>query len=117
MEFGHAAWAPSAFVRNIPPTCGITPVDLPNFRHQSRGSDLFTRESTRDPVTQWHPNCSGSLGSGGALGFADPSTVVGYAYVTSQMGTTLTGDPRDVALREALYAALSASSGAPPMAA
>jgi hypothetical protein len=28
---------------------------------------------------------------------------VGYAYVTSQMGTTLTGDPRDVALREALY--------------
>jgi hypothetical protein len=43
--------------------------------------------------------------SGGALGFADPSTGVGYAYVTSQMGTKLTGDPRDVALRDALYSA------------
>jgi CubicO group peptidase (beta-lactamase class C family) len=48
----------------------------------------------------------GSPGSGGALGFADPTVRVGYAYVTSQMGTTLTGDPRDVALRDALYSAL-----------
>jgi CubicO group peptidase (beta-lactamase class C family) len=59
----------------------------------------------------------GSPGSGGALGFADPTAGVGYAYVTSQSGTTLTGDPRDVALRDALYAALPASSGAPPVAA
>ena len=49
----------------------------------------------------------GSPGSGGSLGFADPDAGVGYAYVTSQMGTHLTGDPRDVALRDALYAALS----------
>lgn len=48
----------------------------------------------------------GSPGSGGSLGFADPSAGVGYAYVTSQMGTALTGDPRDVALRHALDAAL-----------
>jgi CubicO group peptidase (beta-lactamase class C family) len=48
----------------------------------------------------------GSPGSGGSLGFADPEVGVGYAYVTSQMGTTLTGDPRDVALREALYSTL-----------
>jgi len=46
----------------------------------------------------------GSPGSGGSLGFADPAAGIGYAYVTSQMGATLTGDPRDVALREALYA-------------
>jgi len=46
----------------------------------------------------------GSPGSGGALGFADPTSGIGYAYVTSQMGTTLTGDPRDVALRDALDA-------------
>ncbi|HEX5214079.1 MAG TPA: serine hydrolase domain-containing protein [Vicinamibacterales bacterium] len=44
----------------------------------------------------------GSPGAGGSLGYADPSTGIGYAYVTSQMGTTLTGDPRDVALRDAL---------------
>ncbi len=63
------------------------------------------------------PSSFGSPGSGGALGFADPSAGVGYAYVTSQAGTTVTGDPREVALREALYAALSTSSGAPPIAA
>jgi len=49
----------------------------------------------------------GSPGSGGSLGFADPDACVGYGYVTSQMGTTLTGDPRDVALRDALYSALA----------
>jgi CubicO group peptidase (beta-lactamase class C family) len=54
----------------------------------------------------------GSPGAGGSLGFADPTMGIGYAYVTSQMGTRLTGDPRDVALREALYSAIPASSGA-----
>ena len=53
----------------------------------------------------------GSPGSGGSLGFADPTMGVGYGYVTSQMGTRITGDPRDVALREALYSVISASSG------
>jgi CubicO group peptidase (beta-lactamase class C family) len=48
----------------------------------------------------------GAPGSGGALGFADPDAGIGYAYVTSQMGTALTGDPRDVALRKALDAAI-----------
>ena len=54
------------------------------------------------------PDSFGAPGSGGSLGFADPAMGVGYAYVTSQMGTTLTGDPRDVALREALYAGIPA---------
>ncbi len=48
----------------------------------------------------------GSPGTGGALGFADPDASIGYGYVTSRMGTVFTGDPRDVALREALYTAL-----------
>jgi len=48
----------------------------------------------------------GSPGAGGSMGFADPEAGVGYGYVTSQMGTSLSGDPRDVALSEALYAAL-----------
>jgi CubicO group peptidase (beta-lactamase class C family) len=52
------------------------------------------------------PHSYGAPGSGGSLGFADPAAGVGYAYMTSQMGTALTGDPRDVALRDALYAAL-----------
>jgi CubicO group peptidase (beta-lactamase class C family) len=55
------------------------------------------------------PGSFGSPGAGGSLGFADPSAGIGYAYVTSQMGTSLTGDPRDVALRDALYSAIKAS--------
>jgi len=60
------------------------------------------------PSSAWpfgSPSSFGSPGAGGSLGFADPKAGVGYAYVTSQMGTHLTGDPRDVALREALYTA------------
>lgn len=58
------------------------------------------------------PSSFGSPGAGGSLGFADPIVGIGYAYVTSQMGTQLTGDPRDVALRDALYSALTAPSAA-----
>lgn len=54
----------------------------------------------------------GSPGAGGALGLADPEAGVGYAYVTNRMGTRLSGDPRDLALRDALYSALPAASGA-----
>jgi CubicO group peptidase (beta-lactamase class C family) len=52
------------------------------------------------------PASYGSPGAGGALGFADPEARIGYAYVTCRMGTSLTGDPREVALREATYDAL-----------
>ena len=52
------------------------------------------------------PRAFGSPGAGGSFGFADPETKIGYAYVTCRMGTSLTGDPRDVALRDALDAAL-----------
>jgi CubicO group peptidase (beta-lactamase class C family) len=49
----------------------------------------------------------GAPGAGGSIGFADPAAGIGYAYVTSQMGTSLSGDPRDLALRDAVYAALT----------
>jgi CubicO group peptidase (beta-lactamase class C family) len=51
----------------------------------------------------------GSPGAGGSLGFADPKAGIGYAYVTSQMGATLTGDARDLALRNAVYSVLATS--------
>lgn len=54
-----------------------------------------------------HPESFGSPGTGGSLGFADPTSGVGYGYVTSQMGTHLAGDPRDVALRRALTDAVN----------
>jgi hypothetical protein len=40
------------------------------------------------------------------MGFADPDAGIGYAYVTSRMGTRIAGDPRDIALRDALYSTL-----------
>jgi CubicO group peptidase (beta-lactamase class C family) len=49
----------------------------------------------------------GSPGAGGSMGFADPAAGIGYAYVTSQMGTRMAGDPRDLALRGAIYSALT----------
>jgi CubicO group peptidase (beta-lactamase class C family) len=73
-----------------------------------KGSPQFSLGFMK-PSATWpfgSPSSFGSPGSGGSLGFADPETGVGYAYVTSQMGTTLTGDPRDVALRNALYSVL-----------
>ncbi len=48
------------------------------------------------------PDAFGAPGAGGAIGYADPQTGIGYGYVTNRMGTSLSGDPRDVALREAL---------------
>ena len=58
------------------------------------------------PSSVWSFGSDGSFGSpgaGGSLGFADPETGIGYGYVTSRMGTSLTGDPRDLALRNALF--------------
>lgn len=49
-----------------------------------------------------HEGAFGAPGAGGSLGYADPQAGIGYAYVTNRMGTSLTGDPRDVALRSAL---------------
>ena len=85
----------------IPPTHGFYDECLKGHVQLSLG---FMKPSPGRPFGG--ARSFGSPGSGGALGFADPDAGSGYAYVTSQMGTRLTGDPRDVALREALYAAL-----------
>ena len=42
---------------------------------------------------------------GGAIGH-DPKAGIGYGYVTCGMGTSLTGDPRELALRNALYSVI-----------
>ena len=48
----------------------------------------------------------GSPGAGGSMGFADPAAGLGFAYVTSSMGTSLIGDPRELALRDAICSAV-----------
>lgn len=44
----------------------------------------------------------GAPGTGGSLGFADPTLRLGYGYVTDKMSMELQGDRRDLALRHAL---------------
>jgi CubicO group peptidase (beta-lactamase class C family) len=51
------------------------------------------------------PGSFGHPGAGGSLGFADPAAQIGYAYVPNRKSVEFAGDPRDVALRQALYAA------------
>jgi CubicO group peptidase (beta-lactamase class C family) len=86
----------------VPPTSGVFYDDF--FRGNVQFSLGFFK-----PGGVWRFGSArsfGAPGSGGALGFADPDAGIGYAYVTSQMGTALTGDPRDVAVRDALYSAI-----------
>jgi hypothetical protein len=48
-------------------------------------------------------------GAGGSLGFADPQAQIGYGYVPNRKSVALAGDPRDVAIRDALYSAILAT--------
>jgi CubicO group peptidase (beta-lactamase class C family) len=57
------------------------------------------------------PSAFGTPGSGGSFGFADPETRVGYAYVTNRMGRQQGGDPRELALRDALHRAIGTPAG------
>jgi CubicO group peptidase (beta-lactamase class C family) len=86
----------------VPPTRGF-------FDECLKGEVQFSLGFMK-PCDNWRfggPRSFGSPGTGGALGFADPDAGIGYGYVTSRMGMTFTGDPRDVALREALYGAVA----------
>jgi CubicO group peptidase (beta-lactamase class C family) len=56
-----------------------------------------------------HPGSFGTPGAGGSMGFADPQAGIGYAYVPNRMGTTLSGDPRDRAIRDAVYSVVGLS--------
>jgi CubicO group peptidase (beta-lactamase class C family) len=48
----------------------------------------------------------GHSGVGGSLGYADPETKVGFGYVMNQMGGGVAGDPRTIALNDALRSCL-----------
>jgi CubicO group peptidase (beta-lactamase class C family) len=91
----------------IPPTRGFYDECMKSDVQFSLG---FMKPNAMVPFAS--PSAFGAPGAGGAVGFADPSAGVGYAYVTMKMGTALTGDPRDAALRDALYSALPIASGA-----
>lgn len=45
----------------------------------------------------------GTPGFGGSFGFADPDTGVGFSYVMNRLGFHLYSDPRELALRQAVF--------------
>lgn len=60
----------------------------------------FSKPSAKNPFG--HPSSFGFPGTGGSFAFADPQAQLGYAYFPNQMGTSLE-DPREIALRTAVY--------------
>ncbi len=52
-----------------------------------------------------HPSGFGHPGAGGSFGFADPHHQIGYGYIPNQFLMSFQ-DPRDIALRTALYRAI-----------
>ena len=64
----------------------------------------FMRHGTLTPMLS--AASFGHAGAGGSLGYADLDAKVGYGYVMNQMAGGIAGDPRTIALNEAVRACL-----------
>jgi CubicO group peptidase (beta-lactamase class C family) len=80
------------------------------FRGPARFSLGFMKPS--EAFRFGHGGAFGAPGAGGSMGYADPQTRIGYGYVTNRMGTHLHGDPRDIALRQAIPAITATTTSA-----
>jgi len=60
-----------------------------------------------EPFFGSSPRAFGAPGAGGSFAFADPDARLGYAYVMNKMDFYLENDPREKALRDAVYRAVA----------
>ena len=75
---------------------------------ESRYSLGFMRPDPKNPFGS--PSSFGMPGTGGSFGFADPKAKIGYGYVLNGLGTSFPIDPRDIALRTAMYQSIGISN-------
>ena len=93
----------------------VEPSTLGFYDECMRGEAKFSLGFMK-PCAAWpfhEPAAYGHPGAGGSIGFADPAARIGFAYVTNRMGTSLAGDPREIALRDALYSCAPIASPLP----
>lgn len=70
----------------------------------------FSLGFMRPGPTVWFgssPRAFGAPGAGGSFAFADPDARLGYAYVMNKLDFYLVDDPREKALRDAVYRAMA----------
>src|SRR6478736_2075363 len=83
----------------VPPTGGL--------RDKVMGFDVSYSLGFGKPINVFVFGSSdkafGWPGAGGSFGFADPDTGVGFGYVMNRMGFHAHSDPRELALRQALF--------------
>jgi len=83
----------------VPPTGGL--------RDKVMGVDVSYSLGFGKPINVFVFGSSdkafGWPGAGGSVGFADPDTGVGFGYVMNRMGFHAHSDPRELALRQALF--------------
>ena len=66
----------------------------------------FIRPGPRTFTFGSSPRALGAAGAGGSFAFADPDAHLGYAYAMNKLDYYLTDDPREKALRDAVYRAI-----------